>query len=316
MYNDAADIENTTTDTGSAFNSSPQPSVGFSAHEDIASIQAEPEEILQGYSIEQLVHLLVVLATKMRHTGTYSATEDMSEMIEVMKDYPGKPQSAYALKKIIKLLSSNLSIHHFCEQCGGYGGKQVGDETLEDGNPKGILKCESCGHPIDIADNWKMGNTFMYLSLRKQLAEIFGRNGDSIIYSGKRVKDCSFGVEDIYDGRMYRKNVGQDTISINFSVDGVPIFDSSKYGMTPVLCTINELNPAKRLQTMLLCCLYCGTGKVPNMNAYLTPFVRECNELRHTGFTYTYMGNTYTKKCPVLCGVCDALARRELLNIT
>lgn len=136
------------------------------------------------------------------------------------------------------------------------------------------------------------------------------------MFSKSRVKECSYAIEDIYDGRMYKKLVGDNMISINFSVDGVPIFDSSKYGMTPILCTINELSPAQRLQTMLLSSLYCGTGKVPNINAYLTPLIQECNYLRHSGFTYNHMGQQYLQKCQILCGVCDALARREIRNIT
>lgn len=164
--------------------------------------------------------------------------------------------------------------------------------------------------------NWKAGNVFIYLSLATQLKELFERYRDSILYSKIRQKERQFAIEDIFDCELYKKNPSADMISVNFSVDGVPIFSSSNYSMHPLLCPINELAQEKRPVTMLLCGLYCGYGKLPNVNAYLTPFVAECNELKESGFSYTHKGQLYRKTCRLLIGICDSIARREVRNIT
>ncbi|CAD6216247.1 GSCOCG00011313001-RA-CDS, partial [Cotesia congregata] len=52
-----------------------------------------------------------------------------------------------------------------------------------------------------------------------------------------------------------------------------------------------------------------GTGKLKNMNAYLTPFVTEVKELLKNGFTYTLNGQTYKKRVFTLMVVCDSVAR-------
>lgn len=137
-----------------------------------------------------------------------------------------------------------------------------------------------------------------------------------ILYSKTRTKESKHAIEDIFDGKMYKLKVSHDMISINFSVDGVPIFRSSNYSMHPVLCSINELAPEKRAVTMFLCNLYCGSGHVPDINGYLQPLVEECNQLREDGFCYTYQGKLYRKKCQLLLGICDSIARPEVRNST
>lgn len=98
-------------------------------------------------------------------------------------------------------------------------------------------------------------------------------------------------------------------LSINFSVDGVPIFDSSNNSAYPLLCTINKISPTQRRKHAMLCCLWFGSGKPKSMNNYLKPFVREAKKLYHEGFNYQFEGQTYNKRVVVLMGVCDSVAR-------
>ena len=104
-----------------------------------------------------------------------------------------------------------------------------------------------------------------------------------------------------------------EMISVNFSVDGVPVFDSSNYSICPILCKINELQSTKRRQNVLLCGLWFGQGK-PKMNEYLKAFVAESKRLAMEGFSYNFKGSTYKKKCRLLMCISDSVARPLLIN--
>lgn len=67
------------------------------------------DAILFGYSVKELTRLLMVLATKMCHNGTYSETENISELSEAMSDSPEKPLKKFHFQKIINKLSRSMS---------------------------------------------------------------------------------------------------------------------------------------------------------------------------------------------------------------
>lgn len=151
----------------------------------------------------------------------------------------------------------------------------------------------------------------MYLSLRCQLELIFSQYGDNILYSNNRHKINEYNLEDIYDGQGYENIDSESTISINFNYDGVPVFKSSTFSAHPILCTINDFAPKLRRSLVLLTGLWFGRKK-PNVNTYFKPFVRECTQLYEYGFHYSFNGTNYHKKCKILVGVCDSVARCDV----
>lgn len=98
---------------------------------------------------------------------------------------------------------------------------------------------------------------------------------------------------------------------MNFSVDGTPLFKASQTCITPVLCTVNKINPKIRKNHIILTSLYLGTDK-PDMDEYLKPFVEETKILFNTGFQYKYNNVEYHKKCQILIGICDSVERPKL----
>lgn len=54
----------------------------------------------------------ILLATKLRHSLTYSASENILKLLNVMSDKNYTFTSKYFLKKIIQTYSNYLSIHH------------------------------------------------------------------------------------------------------------------------------------------------------------------------------------------------------------
>ncbi|CAG5093293.1 Protein of unknown function [Cotesia congregata] len=117
------------------------------------------------------------------------------------------------------------------------------------------------------------------------------------MYAKNRTKQCSYAIKDIFDGHLYRKNnfddLPDDIITLNFSVDGTPLFKASQTSITPVLCTVNEINPKIRKNHIIL-----TSTDIPDMDEYLKPF--------------KYNNVEYHKKCQILIGICDSVERPKL----
>lgn len=80
-------------------------------------------------------------------------------------------------------------------------------------------------------------------------------------YREKRTIQKEGNIEDIFDGKLYKKHFDdrgffhgtptdrmQDElhISLQINTDGVAIFRSSKFSLWPIYCTVNELPPGSR----------------------------------------------------------------------
>jgi len=259
--------------------------------------------IAHRYSHNVLSKTLLVMAIKWRHSLTYSAAEDILRLLNIMTNVNPNPFSfKYFWKKIIEMYSDYLTVHHICNnhRCAAYIGQIQSNDA--------IFSCPHCHTEINAKRNLEVGNTFLHLSLKKQLKDIFTLFGFQYLYSENRKKTNEYAIEDIYDGDCYIKGNVANIISLNFSVDGTPIFDSSTSSIHPVLCTINELAPTERKNHIMLTCLWFGNKKI-KMNDYLTPFVEEAKELYYKGFYYIYNGKKYHKRVRILAANCDSIER-------
>lgn len=89
----------------------------------------------------------------------------------------------------------------------------------------------------------------------------------------------SYDMEDIAQSIQHNQlPLTQDDVTLTFNTDGVPLYDSSQFGIWPLLVMVNELLFKLRIQKLLLAALWFGSGK-PNMNCFLVPFVKTMNEL-------------------------------------
>lgn len=95
-----------------------------------------------------------------------------------------------------------------------------------------------------------------------------------------------------------------ENISLNFNLDGLPIFKSSKKEFWPILCNIYE-NPKIK---PLVIGIYYGIGKPKNITAYLEDFVTDLSNLLETGITL--LQNPEKKvTVSIRCFICDSPAR-------
>lgn len=267
------------------------------------------------YPKKILIRTLLLLAIKLRHFLTDQALEDIAFVTDILPSIskPLEYTSKYHMQQIINQFSIPIQIHHFCPNCHLYAGVEI--ELFDDSNVDQTLECIECKIIFNTQANRQSGNIFMYLSLSQQLKAFYEIFHTDQLYSNTRKKQNQWAVEDIFDGTAYETSFGNqrcnNIISINFSIDGTPLFKSSQTSVTPILCTINELHPNERKRNIMLVSVFLGNHK-PEMNEYVKPFVAEMKILSDQGFHYTYNGRIYHKKCKVMAGITDSVERPEL----
>ncbi|KAH9384341.1 hypothetical protein HPB48_026343 [Haemaphysalis longicornis] len=152
----------------------------------------------------------------------------------------------------------------------------------------------------------KSSSFFLVMDLQSELCQLLESGCVQRNRSG-----LSYDVEDIAQSIQYNNlPVTQDDVTLTFNTDGVPLYDSSQFGIWPLL-------PYKLpIQKLLLAALWFGPGK-PNMNCFLVPFVKTMNDLSSSGVVWNdkegvaHVSKAYPGPCTV-----DSLARREVMNMT
>lgn len=92
------------------------------------------------------------------------------------------------------------------------------------------------------------------------------------------------------------------SISINISMDGLPIYKSSKDEFWPILFNIFEV---PKLQPMVIG-IYSGKGKPSNAEEFLIPFVEEAKPILEDGLT---LENGQILQVRIRCFISDSPAR-------
>ena len=112
------------------------------------------------------------------------------------------------------------------------------------------------------------------------------------------------GIKQIHqEGKL---NTDERIISLQFNVDGLPLFRSSCLQLWPILCKLVGLNIDP-----FVVAVYCGSSKPADLADYLKEFVNECTDLLLHGIVID--GSTFQIK--VHSFVCDAPARSFLKGI-
>ena len=98
--------------------------------------------------------------------------------------------------------------------------------------------------------------------------------------------------------RSFLKDINKSmTISLTFNMDGLPIYNSSKYQFWPILAASESLQP-------FVVAIYYGISK-PILQEYLYPFVTEINNIIRDGIKI----NNHLIRIYIKCFVCDTPAR-------
>lgn len=108
------------------------------------------------------------------------------------------------------------------------------------------------------------------------------------------------------DNGLHQLLITCDVLSLQFNIDGLPLFKSSSCEFWPILCKIKELS-----SQVFIVGLYCGRKKPSSIDSFLKDFVLEMEQLACSGILLN--GACYQIK--VASFVCDAPARAYLRNV-
>lgn len=260
--------------------------------------------------LTEIQSIMSILSFALRHNTTGVLMEDLLKLLKLHSaGTTVVPSSRYFLEKPFADITKQFKRHHYCRVCTKYIGSS---QSLEE-----TLNCVSCSSFTTVKASLEEGNFFISIPLKDQLKDILeNHNVHDLCFrgdpSGSRV------IKDICDGSLYQtlKSTSKDDfLSLTFNCDGVPVFQSSKFSIWPILCCINEIPPESRDKHVLLCALWFGSKK-PDMSCFFKPFVEECTNLSQVGFEWQDPNNQARRhmKVHTLCCVCDAVARPLLQN--
>ncbi|GBM05749.1 hypothetical protein AVEN_234201-1 [Araneus ventricosus] len=271
------------------------------------------EPLYPSSSVSLLDAYISILAFSLRHNITKTCMQDLLQLFNVLlppSNLPGTKHLFYS--KLSSLFDNSTQAYIYCKYC---------FETvclLSDKHKSDI--CKECLKSFDFQDSMKQGYFFMYMPLEPQLKLKF--QYQNLMHNIKKYKrifeEPSSSYRDILDGEAYAKIKNlkySDNISLQFNIDGIPMYRKSNYQIWPIQCMINELPPNERKDHILMCGLWFGPHK-PNMNVFLKPFVTELSNLSRSGFKWIDATNSkqiVTKVFPIICSS-DAPARAAVQN--
>ncbi|KAK6489849.1 hypothetical protein HHUSO_G6776 [Huso huso] len=251
---------------------------------------------------------LLLLALKTKHQLTNEALEDILKLLNHIGGDGTVPASKYYFEKYFSDCKGVIDIYLICETC-----EMLLGIKATSGN------CSFCGKQWVASHNISKGQFFFYMPLKSQIKALLNDISVQKHLAFHKERSTTGNYSDIQDGTLYKKVLNSspsNTLSVNFSCDGVPVFKSSQYSIWPVLCVLNELPPVERLKHVLMASLWFGSKK-PDMNLYLQPFVNECQDLMQSGVDWENAVTQEKINSKVVCtvAICDSVARPLLQNM-
>lgn len=218
--------------------------------------------------------MLLVMGHSLRHDTSKEATESLLKVVSAhLPDGTSFPTSKYLFFKHFQNGESKPVKHFYCSSCKDYIG--IVDKMLQQ------VQCNTCSVNLEVKKLQKDSSYFFSLDLAAQIRDLL----TSTKISADR-SDNVFDVTDITSSLgCIKLPLGPDDITLTFNTDGVPLFNSSGFGIWPILAVVNELPFKERIQRMLLAGLWFGPAK-PAMAVFLLPFVNTMNDLSSTGLDW------------------------------
>lgn len=242
----------------------------------------------------------------LRHCSSKESTESLLKLLG--SHLPKKteyPTSKYSFLKQSAGSASQKTRHFYYSSCMEDTGELCpGDSEI---------CCKRCGTRNTEKDLVKSLSYFFTLDLASQIRDI-PEMTDSDHLSKHCVSYDVTGMTESLD--CSRFPLGASDLTITFSTDGVPVFQSSPFGIWPLPVQMNELPFKECKQKLQLFGLWFGSGK-PAMNTLLVPFVRTMNELSSRGISWTdnSRNSRISKIFPGPCTM-DTVARCEVMQMT
>eukprot|EP00105_Crassostrea_gigas_P038741 XP_019922889.1 PREDICTED: uncharacterized protein LOC105328585 [Crassostrea gigas] len=268
--------------------------------------------IYHGHHMTIYTSMVLILLYSMCHSISGAQLSDLLTMISLhcLNPHPGL-KSMYTFKRFFTDLQSPMKKHFYCSTC-------FCDVTVNED----VCPNEKCQQQLSL----KKKSYFIEIPVKHQVKTFLEKKGtlESLKHRFTRKKKKSVGIEDIYDGNLYR-NLSKTggplseenpyNLSFTWNTDGIPIFKSSKVSIWPLYLTVNELPVKQRMQTenMILYGLWFGESK-PFMGGFTKPLIHTLRDLETNGTDFTINGQIYNSKSYLICGTADLPAKSLVMN--
>lgn len=263
--------------------------------------------VYENARITMMESVMMILSLSMTFNLSGECLVQVMELIELHCPAVNRcVKTLHNFKKIFRRIGRNLLVlHYYCEQC---------FKSL----PGKDIVCRNCG------DNTKQ-SFFIEVPILNQLQRLFMRSGflQLLSYRFVRQKKHANNFEDIFDGRLYRDQMGnggflnnRNNVSFMWYTDGISIFKSTKFSVWPLFLVINELNYKERTkkENIILAGLWFGKSK-PRPNLFMKPFKQFFETFKTVGYEMNVPnGPPIVVKGLVLCGTCDLQAKGLFLR--
>ncbi|XP_077500041.1 uncharacterized protein LOC144110823 [Amblyomma americanum] len=263
------------------------------------------QPLYPGAQLTKAESILLVMGHSLRHCASKEATESVLKLVEAHlpkgTDFPSTKHTQF-FKNFS--LSDQKRKHFYCSACNSYIG-ELENSALN-------VSCPYCKKEHCTMTSNAQRCYFYTVDFENQIRDILEEKASCF-------KMCAhaYDVSDITQSRAYhRLPLQPGDLTLTFNTDGVPLYESSGFGMWPLLLQVNELEYNERMQRLLLAGLWFRSKK-PAMNTFLLPFVQHMNSLSSEGITWrdSTGKDRITKVFPGPCSV-DSVARCEVMCMT
>ncbi|XP_070554078.1 uncharacterized protein [Ptychodera flava] len=275
--------------------------------------ESSDKPIYRGHTMSVSVSMLLILMYTVTHSVSGTQLQDLLTLISLhcLEQHPGL-KSLFHFKKYFSELESPLIKHYYCSRCLT---PVKSNQTI----------CTNTFCLYDLT-SLKSKSYFLEIPIESQLQNLFSRQSFVKLLKHRftRFKKQASGIEDIYDGDLYKKLSGSDgplsskypfNLSFTWNTDGVPVFKSSKYSIWPMYLAINELPPkVRRLkENIIFSGLWFGESK-PAMLNFTAPLHQSLKRLESSGIEVIINDKAVNVKAFLLCGTADLPAKSLVLN--
>ncbi|XP_016842242.1 uncharacterized protein LOC103318168 [Nasonia vitripennis] len=255
--------------------------------------------------------LLIFMTIGKKHSLTWVTLLDLFKALNFIFCRNIFPMTKYMIRKLMDVSTESFTYHTLCRQCNKYLGSFK--------NVKSTQKCV-CGYTMSSSST---GAFFIHIDIEDQLKKFFSNKDivNNLNYRFIRKKQNSSALEDIYDGKVYKKLSkdkkylnNDNNFSYTFNTDGCQAASHSKVSVWPIYLMIHELPDHLRKKHMILVGIWVNDSE-PDMNMFLNPFVEQANKLSSQGFEWVHNAKIIRSKLfPLGCCV-DSVCRCAVLNM-
>lgn len=256
--------------------------------------------------------MLMIYTFSVEHGLTWTATEDLTRLVNRIAGKNVLSPSKYIFKKkFSKISETNPITHIICHFCDRYLGKL---SCVKESN---LNVCPNCKTEIQTDTKYKK-NHFITIPIKLHLKNVLERNYERLNSNFNSDPSVICDVHDsLYFQQKRSESKNESFITLTINTDGAPVFASTKdNSLWPIQFLINEIDIEHRFQRENILCAAFSFGKTPSMQVFLKPLIEEINEINAAGgVTFTTKNNeNRTVKISPMIITADTPAKSHILN--